>query len=262
MREAMLVMLVCVAAGCNDLEKVKKELEAGGFALWYPAEAGVEPGQIWATNGKQKVIQQLRPDGLKLFGPNSVQFRTLSKRVNADASLKAAFAGRILGEAEDLAVLLTSANVKNVTLDFGETNVSRVVLGDLSDPKIKEQLPEGYLKDLEKVRTRHEYVLIAAVVTSSGMKFTFTCDDTKQLEAKVPEIKKLIKGEFNLNVSSGTKASWEIPETNVLAIGTTLVSGDIVRLQPKEVKSRALDAQSALLKLRTVPLEQLLQVDQ
>ena len=260
MRKTVLAMLICIVAGCNSLEDVKKELEEGGYALWYPAESGVEPGQIWITNGKQKYIQQRRPSNLKLFGPNITKFRTLSKKVNANQSLDAKFTEGLLGEAGDLALLLSNATVKTIELDFGETTVSRVVLGDLTDPNVTKHLSEGYLRDLEKVRTRPDYVLIAAVITSSGMKYTFECENTKKLEAKVPEISKLIKGEFNLNISSDTTASWEIPETDALAIGTTLVSGQIMRVRSgKEAKARTLEVQNALLKLKTVPLEQFLE---
>jgi hypothetical protein len=262
MKKVILVMFALAVAGCNDLKDVKRELNDGGFALWYPAESGVEPGQIWITNGKQKHIQQRRPDRLALFGPNSVKFKTLSTKVEADMTLDTSVGEGILGEVGELAVLLKSATVKGVELDFGETHVTRLVLGDLSNPEIRKTLPEGYLEDLVKVQMRPGYVLISDIVTSSGMTFTFTCEDTKQLEAKVPEISKLIKGEFNLNVKSDKTASWEIPETDVLAIGTTFVSGQTVRLKPEDVKSRALDVQNALLKLKTVPLEQLIRASQ
>jgi hypothetical protein len=261
MRKTVLAMLVCVAGGCvPTLKDVRTELREGGFALWYPAESGVEPGQIWVTNGTEKHIRQRRPDQLALFGPNPTQFKTLSKTVDADLSLDVSFGEGVLGKAGQLAALLKSATVKEVKLDFGETRVSRLVLGDLADPNVKKQLPDGYLKDLEKVRTPVDgYILITGVVTSSGMKYTFTCDDTEQLEAKAPEISELIKAEFNLNVSNRTEATWEIPETDVLAIGITPVCGEIARLRPDEVaKSRALNVENALLKLKTVDLQRLL----
>lgn len=263
MRKIVFIMLICIIfAGCNSLKDFKKELEQGGFSLWYPAESGVEPGQIWITNGRKKHIQQRRPSNLELFGPNRVKFRTLTKKVNADMSLDAAFAQELLGGADELSVLFKNATVKSIELDFGETTVSRIVLGDLADPNVTKNLSQGYLNDLEKVRTRPEYVLIAAIVTSSGMKYTFECEDTKQLEAKVPEISKLIQGEFKLNISSGTTANWEIPETDVLAIGTTLVSGQDMRSRTGEsAEARALDVQNSLLKLKKIPLEKLLESD-
>lgn len=266
MKKTVFLAFVFMAVGCNNLKDVRTELEKGGYTLWYPAESGVEPGQIWITNGKEKYIQQRRPNQLTLFGPNRVKFQTLSKKVDANLSLNASFSEGVLGEAEELAVLLKSATVKEVTLDFGETRVSRLVLGDLSDPNIIEQLPKGYLRDLEKVQTVTQYVLISGIVTSSGMKYIFKCEDTKQLEAKVPEIRKLIKGEFSLNVKDNTEASWEIPETDVLAIGTTLVSGQTVQLftlmseqsesvqvliTAEDAKTMAVDVQNALLELRT-----------
>ena len=263
MRKVALVMLVCLAAGClPTLKDVKEELREGGFALWYPAESGVEPGQIWVTNGTEKHIRQRRPHQLALFGPNPAQFRTLSRIVDADLSLDVSFGEGVLGKVGQLAALLKSATVKEVKLDFGETRVSRLILGDLGDPNVKKQLPDAYLRDLEKVRTPVDgYILITGVVTSSGMKYTFMCDDTKQFEAKAPAISKLIEAEFNLKVSSRTEATWEIPRTDVLAIGITPACGEIVKivlLGPKDVKSRELDVENALLKLNTVDLQRLL----
>lgn len=252
MKKLVIVILIIIVAGCDPtLKDVRKELREGGFVLWYPAESGVEPGQIWVTNGKQKNIIHRRPNGLNLFGPNRVKFKSLTKKVDADASLNAAFAEGILGEAEDLAVLLKNATVKEVKLNFGKTYVSRIVLGDLSDPNVKEQLPKGYIRDLENVQNLDHYVLISAIVTSSGMKYTFECEDTKQLEIKAPEISKIIKAEFNLNLESNTTATWEIPETDVLAIGITPVSGEIVLLRPRAAKSRTLNVEKSLLKLKT-----------
>lgn len=256
MKKLVIVILISIVAGCAPtLKDVRKELGEGGFVLWYPAESGVEPGQIWVTNGRQKYIQQRRPNGLNLFGPNRVKFKSLTKKVDADVSLNASFTEGILGEAEDLAVLLKNATVKEVKLNFGETFVSRIVLGDLSDPRVKEQLSKGYLRDLENVKNLDQYVLITAIVTSSGMTYTFECEDTKQLEVKAPEISTLIKAEFNLKLESKTIATWEIPETDVLAIGITPVSGEIVYLRPKAAKSRTLNVEKALLKLKKADIK-------
>jgi len=259
MKKVLLLMLALAVAGCNDLREVEDELNEGGFALWYPAESGIEPGQIWITNGKQKHIQQRRPDRLALFGPNPAKFKTLTKVVNADVSLDASFAEGTLGGAGELAALLKSATVEGVKIDFGDTRVTRLVLGDLSNPQVTKDLPEGYLDDLKNVRTRQGYALVSGIVTSSGMTFTFTCKDTKQLEAKLPEINKLMKGEFKLNITSDKTAKWEIPETSVLAIGTSLVSGKSPRDVREGTRSEAADAESVLLMLRNVPLERLLE---
>ena len=255
---ALLFMAAFMVAGCH-LEHVRRELKKGGFDLWYPAESGVEPGQIWVTNGKQKSIEQLCPDGLKTFGPGTVKFQTLSQKVDANVSLDTSFGEKTLGQAGELAVLLENATVKNVTLDFGKTYVTRLVGGSLRDPQIRKTLPEGYLEDLVKVRTKRDgYVLISDIVTSSGMTFTFTCEDTKKLEVKAPEISKLIKGEFDLDIKSDKTASWKIPETDVLTIGICFLSGEAVDKATDEVDISELDVENALLKLKGIPLERLI----
>ncbi|NLZ06705.1 MAG: hypothetical protein GXY19_16180 [Phycisphaerae bacterium] len=261
MKKLLVVALVTMAAGCppTTLRDVKRELGEGGYALWYPAEEGVEPGQIWITNGKKKHIQQLRPSALSLYGPHAAAFKTLAKTVNANLSLDLSFGGEVLGEIGELGALLSTGTVKEVRLDFGQTRISRLVLGDLNEPNITSRLPAGYLDDLAKVKTLDHHVLVTAVVTSSGLKYIFTCDDTSKLQANAPAISELIGADFELNVSSSKKATWEIPTTDVLAIGVAFGSGDVVRLRDQDVKAQMPSVESTLLMLKNTDLRQLME---
>jgi len=111
------VIFICIIIiGCNSLHDVEKELRKGGFTLWYPAESGIEPGQIWITDGTNKIIQQRRPDLLPIFGPNTAQFKTLEKNVDAKVSLDLKFNQNILGNATELATFLKMGTVKEIQI--------------------------------------------------------------------------------------------------------------------------------------------------
>jgi len=230
------LLLICVA-GCTTLRDVKKELRAGGFELWYPAEGGVEPGQIWFSDGRIKNIQQERPGELPVRSTQDAEFGTLLKHIEAKASLDAKFSDKILGKAGDLSALLGAATVRDVRLDFGKATVTRVALGNLKQQAVLDKLPSGYRDDLYSVRDgTRPLIFIAGVVQVSGMKYTFTCEDTGKLKAAAPKIAESINATFDVSASSKTEAVWEIPDSKTLTIGIAPVQGDFLALS-----DRALD---------------------
>ncbi len=235
---AGLVTCVIAVAGCNTLSDVKSELGKGGFSLWYPAEAGIEAGQIWQIEGAKRIREQRRPASLEATS-GVARFETLTKSVDAKATLDLDFTNRILGEAGDMGVLLKAGTVRSVELDFGSTSIQRVTLGDLRDASVVSKLPAGYVADLKKVQADDvDFVLVGAVVSAAGMKYVFKCADTTQLQAKAPEIAKAIAADFNLQVVSKTEAVWEIPAGTPLVIGILPVYGKDLNLSIEEVQRR------------------------
>ena len=235
---AGLVTCAIAGAGCNTLSDVKSELGKGGFSLWYPAEGGIEAGQIWQIEGAKRIREQKKPAALEATS-DAAKFETLRKSVDASSSLELDFTNKILGEAGDMAVLLKAGTVKSVELDFGNTSIQRITLGDLRDADVVSKLPAGYVTDLKKVQADDvDFVLVGTVVSAAGMKYVFTCDDTAQLQAKAPEIAKAIAGDFNLEVVSKTEAVWEIPASTPLVIGILPVYGKDLNLGIEEIKSR------------------------
>lgn len=240
-RFLLIVTLGLVLQGCNSLGDVKSELAKGGFALWYPAEAGVEPGQIWQIEerGKRRIKQQRTPPALKLDDPVAASFETLKKTVDGTVGLDLGFTNGILGSAGDMAVLLKAGSVKKVELSFGQTEIRRMTLGDLRSEAVRRQLPPEYLSDLQKIdKDDRNYVVIAGVVRSAGLKYVFECDDSSQLEAKAPEISKAISADFKLKVLSKTEAVWEIPTATPMVIGIVPVYGKDLDLSFDEVVKR------------------------
>lgn len=235
------LLVVCIAlwivSGCTTLSDVRKELDKGGFALWYPAEGGITAGQIWKISGKKKDIIQLKPDSLQTFGPYPAKFETLEQSVNADISLDVDFAEEILSDAGPISAKFREATVKSITLEFGDTEIERLPLGQLRDDSVVSKLPESYRNDLEKVRsTWSQHVLLAAVVSTSGMKYIFECKDTTKLKASAPEISKMLQADFDLKLVSKTRAVWEIPSSQELAIGVSPVSGIMLELSDEQIK--------------------------
>jgi hypothetical protein len=235
---AGLVTCAIAVAGCNTLSDVRTELGKGGFSLWYPAEGGIEAGQIWQIEGAKRIREQKKPAALEATS-GAAKFETLRKSVDASSSLDLDFTNKILGEAGDMGVLLKAGTVKSVALDFGSTSIQRITLGDLRDADVISKLPAGYVTDLKKVQADDvDFVLVGAVVSAAGMKYVFKCDDTTQLQAKAPEIAKAIAADFALKVVSKTEAVWEIPASTPLVIGILPVYGKDLNLSMEEVQRR------------------------
>lgn len=226
-------------SGCTTLGNVKDELRKGGFAIWYPAEAGIEAGQIWQIEGAKRIREQKKPATLEATA-GEAKFETLKKSVDASSSLDLNFTNKILGIAGDMAVLLKAGTVKSVDLNFGNTSIQRITMGDLRDSNVTSKLPAGYVEDLRKVRAGNlDFVLIGAVVTVAGMKYVFKCEDTAQLQAKAPEIAKAITPDFNLKIVSKTEAVWEIPASTPLVIGILPVHGKDLNFGIEQLQQRA-----------------------
>ncbi|MFH1371335.1 MAG: hypothetical protein ABII09_08645 [Planctomycetota bacterium] len=222
-----------LVSGCTNLTDVREELGKGGFALWYPAESGITPGQIWKITGDKKDIIQLKPDSLHTIGPNPAKFETLKKSINANISLEAKFAETILGRAGAVSAEFKRATVKSVTLEFGDTEIERLPVGQLRDGSI----PESYRTDLKKVRIALSgYVLLAAVVSTSGMKYVFKCEDATILKAHAPEISKILNANFDLKLVSRSEAVWEIPGSKKLAIGISPMAGQMLDLNDEQIE--------------------------
>lgn len=250
MRNIGIILLIgLLVAGCTTLGDVKKELSEGGYVLWYPAEAGVEPGQIWQTQGNKRIKQQRKPSALSV-DTALAQFKTLKKTVDATASIDLKFSNEILGKAGEMAVLMQEGTVKSVDLNFGKTEIQRITMGDLRKDSIRSQFDSGYLEDLKKVENDNiDYVLITAIVRTAGMKYVFKCEDTSKLELKAPEIAKAVSVDFKLNIVSKTEAVWEVPDSTPLVIGIIPVFGkdlglsheDIAKKVEAKIKAKAND---------------------
>jgi hypothetical protein len=236
---ALIAGLAIGVSGCTTLRDVKDELRKGGFALWYPAEGGIEAGQIWQIEGSKRIREQKKPAALEAT-IGEAKFETLKRSVDASSSLDLSFTNKVLGKAGDMAVLLKAGTVNSVELNFGNTAIQRITMGDLRDPNIISKLPAGYVMDLRKVQADNvDFALIGAVVTAAGMKYVFKCEDTAQLQAKAPEIAKAISADFSLKIVSKTEAVWDIPTTTPLGIGILPVFGKDLDLGTDQLLERA-----------------------
>lgn len=232
------IVLGLLLSGCTTLGDVKDEMDKAGFALWYPAEAGIEAGQIWQIEGQKRIREQRKPNALEAT-TGKAQFETLKKSIDASTSLDLNFTNKILGNAGDMAALLKAGTVKSVELNFGDTVIQRITMGDLREQSVVSRLPSGYASDLRKVQADNaDFVLIGAVVTAAGMKYIFKCEDSAQLQAKAPEIAKSVSADFNLKVVSKTEAVWEIPNTTPLVIGILPVYGKDLDLGIQQLRQQ------------------------
>jgi hypothetical protein len=238
--KTMLRFVICLTAlllftGCNTLSNVKSELAKAGYVMWYPAEAGIEPGQIWQSNdGTLRTPIDQRPASLS-FSTNLASFETLSKTVNANVSLSASFQSNTLGQIGALSAALTNSSVTAVSLDFGTNYTHRIFVRALTDGYTN--FPASYQSDLQKVQGQKDnFMVIVGTVSASGLKYTFTCTNSSTLQANAPAIAKAINADFNVTVIDGNTAVWNIPSTEDLVIGVAAVSGDILQLPDSQIE--------------------------
>ncbi|HZL36207.1 MAG TPA: hypothetical protein VFC78_12895 [Tepidisphaeraceae bacterium] len=170
--------LLALVSGCNTtLSGVQNELAKGGYMLWYPARVGVEPGQIWLIDGSQKVPFLDRPSQVAMSS-SSAQFESLTKEIDATASLNANFTTKVGGDADALKIALSKGTVTNIALDFGDTVIDDTQLGALVNNLT--QYPQNYQQAIKEIQVgSSDKVLIASIVRASGMTYTFTCTDTR-----------------------------------------------------------------------------------
>jgi hypothetical protein len=148
--------------------------------------------------------------------------------------------------------LLSAGTVKDVKLDFGATSISRLVLGDLEN----EQLPASYRRALRKIQDKTpNMVLISGVVETSGMAYTFTCDDTAKLQSQASKIEKILNATFELDVESNSTAVWRIPENMKLVIGISPERGNLLLLAGGDDKAVAWSTLSDMKQWKTVNVE-------
>jgi len=223
--------------GCTELQDVKDELAKGGYALWYPARAGVEPGQIWIIDGKTKVPNFERPSAVGVNRDVPAQFSNVKKHVEAGVSLDATFGLKVAGAAEELKAALSAGTVKDVKLDFGTTVIDELVMENFR--RSLPQLDGRYRAAVEKVRRGNDnLVLVVATVRAAGMKYTLKCEDSAKLTVQLPRIQALINAKIEANVKSNTDVEWTIPSTESLTIAFTPAKGDWLDLETNEIRKR------------------------
>jgi hypothetical protein len=256
-----LIAAMLILSGCatpNTIGTVKEELLKGGFALVYPAQEGIEPGQIWSRNMTQ--LDQRRPEALKDGQSGNVQFESIKTSVDAGATLDMEFGGTAAVNSSELAVGLKLASVKNVNLDFGETSIKRIVIGDLRDDAIRKNLPAGYVEALSKVQNENGSLsVITGVLYAKGMTYTFDFDNKSNFNAAIPRLEIIIKSAADIHYVSNTKAVWKISGDKPLAIGISPLSGKLLELSP-EVQTKVIQQLfDEAKKARLMQLNQVLQ---
>lgn len=223
-RRCLLSLGLCASGlGCSgsaDLTQVRTELRSGGFNLWYPAEAGIQPGQIWYLKGTEKTEIRERPELIQVKAAN-VKFATLSQRVDASVSLNASFAKGTFGKAGDLQGKLDAGTVKNVTLNFGNSGVDRIVVGDLLDAQKRQQFNPEYRAALDKVRNgENGWILVVATIHTAGMTYTLDVANKTAFEANAKgAIQELLGAAVVFNWQGDNKVELVIPDNQSLVIG-------------------------------------------
>mgnify|MGYP003676911031 FL=1 len=226
----MAVAVTCMLTGCNTLQRVESELKKGGFTMWYPPEEDISPYDIWAFDGRGRTSIERAPEQLTPRNPNGsvIEFTTMKKEVDANILVKANVGEQLLGEVGKLKAEFETGTVRDVALDFGDTRVYRIDLGDLKLARDAGELPAGDARILTLIQNgNRDYVLLAAVVRTEGMLYKLTVEDSTKFDAGLEgAIEGVLGVDVTINVKSETEVELSIPSGTTLAIGFS-------RLRPK-----------------------------
>jgi hypothetical protein len=229
-----LTTLLFIGCATSSMRDVQKELNRGGFELWYPAEAGVQPGEVWSISSepKREPVQR-KPQWLQVQGPHPSQFRTLKKTISWGLSGQADYP--TIANAESLKAAFDLGGVKKVDLNFGETEIYRIFTGDLTAESNIQQMGRDYLEALLSARTNENQAVLSSVVVSKGLRFEILSTNQAQLTAQIPKVEQLFNARLIVTNNNTGEAVWEIPNTNKLIIAFARVSPQNLENLPRTV---------------------------
>lgn len=212
----ILFALWCI--GCaSPLHELRSELRSGGWDLWYPAEAEVEPGDIWGfSNGRRDLIAK-RPAAIKLLSERPVAFRAIASRIDVTTDVQG---GTRLGplSRDSASGAILSKSAKAVELDFGSTSVIRVALEEFAVSRT--DLPQEYSRALAEIRKGStDKTLITSVVRTKGLKYIVTASREFDARIAADAIAMDLKAKVGVSMSENDKYIFTIDEGQALAIG-------------------------------------------
>lgn len=234
--------LVMAVGGCallpsvnssNTLGEVQREMRKAGFELWYPAEAGIGPGEIWFIDGSKRQSFLERPGWLKQASTNEIKFATLQKTVRSGIAVNFSAPLSIKGKSTEFTAILNAAGVRDVDLDFGNTQIYRISAGELGKTDNLAKMEEVYGQAYNTARTNRNWALLDAVVVSRGLRFTLHGGNNAEVEAKLPVIEQLLNTRLIATNRMKNSVQWVIPSTNFLVIGYSRTDPAVLEQLPR-----------------------------
>jgi hypothetical protein len=225
-------LALLILVGCKgDLSAGRPQVELSGWQLLYPAQAGVEPGEIWYTDstGARHTVYK-KPQKLPVSPPSPVFYATQGKTIDYGAVLSG---GLTISKSSSLTAKLQAGTVKSFKLDYGRTRTVRIVLGDLDTLANDPKTDAGYLRALEAVRQGESgYYLIDSILLASNLEYTATVADTNIFQAVIPAVTKFLGGKADAHYVGTNTVKWVLPKEEEAVIGINVMGRNLDRVLP------------------------------
>jgi hypothetical protein len=226
------------SAGCNQTTPtLTRRIAVGGYAIWYPAESGIEPGQIWLYDGtlrakfadraaKLSPIQR-QPVDLDLKRPNELK-----------GTLSSTFTEAAISKAGPFSAELYAGSAREGSFTFGPMETVSIEIGDSLLKNAEAKYGPAYAKALRMVREETPgLVLIASVVQVPWVDYTLICEDPFQVIDRLPRVRDLVHARIDANVVDERKLHLRLtPITGMLTIGVTPVRGESMTLTTEDAR--------------------------
>jgi hypothetical protein len=240
--------ILALSAGCvGGGSAMESRLAEGGYALWYPAEAGIEPGQVWLQDGALRAKLADRPAALPVAAADApAAVRDGSRYVRVRDALDPEFTKTQMSKAGPFSAELYAGSVRDGTVRYGEPTVASVSAADLAAAAgPSAPFGTGYAKAVEMARDgRPGVLLVASVVRVPEVVFTLECLDPNLLVSRLPRLRAITDARVDVQVVEANYARLTLrppPGSPGLVVGLLPVRGE--RLDaPAEAARRAFAA--------------------
>lgn len=169
--------------------------------MWYPAEAGIEPGQIWLYDGTLRRKFADKPATLATnLEPAVIDDRNWSQYGEVETSFRPEFTNSTISKAGPFGSELYAATVRKGTVKFSQPRVVSLNLPDLSsDASVTHG--SGYTRAIELAREgRPGLHVVASVVQVDRAIYMLYCEDPHQLVRRLPRLRELTNAQIDVEV--------------------------------------------------------------
>ncbi len=214
------------------MSSVRHDLASSGYVMWYPAEAGIEPGQIWLYDGTLRKKFADKPAALSAATETAtIDSRHWAHYGEVESSFEPLFTNSTISKAGPLAAELHAATVYGGTIQFGQPRIVSLPADSLSAENAT-KVGTGYARAVELVREgRPGLHLVASVVQVDRVTYTLKCEDPYLLVRQVPRLRSLVEADIDVQVLDTHAATLTFrpkPGSQGLVIGVLPVRGDAV----------------------------------
>ncbi|HEX8915780.1 MAG TPA: hypothetical protein VF796_25725 [Humisphaera sp.] len=183
--------------GCTSTDPAPlKQVARGGFLAWYPAQAGIRPGQVYLYDSalREKFAEAPSAIGVKPAFEGADEATTAELgRIPLTVALTTDYAQQTMSRSGPFSAELVAAGVTGGTATYGTGRVIEVaaadVAGVLANPTAESA---GYARAVQLARESKPGVLmIGAVVVVPEVVYTLDCVDPNRVVAQLPRLQGL-----------------------------------------------------------------------